>query len=193
MIGAYTAGVLGGRTSKRLLLSGIYFSARVAFLLFVAAPDLAAHACCCSARRSACCGCRPSRSRPGLVALMFGTRHVGMLFGFVFLCHQVGAFVGVWLGGAVYEATGAYDAMWWLSIALEPRRGRSCTCRSTSGAPRAGAGAGMSLWRDLAVGARGHRARRRGRLLAGRAHRGLRAPGRHGRDAPARLPAPLTP
>jgi predicted MFS family arabinose efflux permease len=49
---------------------------------------------------------------------MFGTRHAGMLFGFVFLSHQVGAFVGVWLGGAVYEATGAYDAMWWISIAL---------------------------------------------------------------------------
>ena len=46
------------------------------------------------------------------------TRHAGMLFGFVFLSHQVGAFVGVWLGGAIYEATGAYDAMWWFSIAL---------------------------------------------------------------------------
>ena len=54
----------------------------------------------------------------GLVALMFGTRHAGMLFGFVFLSHQVGAFAGVWLGGAIYEATGAYDAMWWISIAL---------------------------------------------------------------------------
>ena len=43
----------------------------------------------------------------GLVALMFGTRHVGMLFGVVFLSHQVGAFIGVWLGGAVYERTGA--------------------------------------------------------------------------------------
>jgi predicted MFS family arabinose efflux permease len=54
----------------------------------------------------------------GLVAVMFGTRHVGMLFGFVFLSHQIGAFLGVWLGGVVYEATGAYDLMWWLSIAL---------------------------------------------------------------------------
>ena len=54
----------------------------------------------------------------GLVAVMFGTRHVGMLFGFVFLSHQVGAFVGVWLGGAVYEAAGTYDPMWWISIAL---------------------------------------------------------------------------
>ena len=54
----------------------------------------------------------------GLVAVMFGTRHVGMLFGVVFLSHQVGAFFGAWLGGIVYEATGAYDLMWWLSIVL---------------------------------------------------------------------------
>ena len=54
----------------------------------------------------------------GLVALMFGTRHVGMLFGVVFFSHQVGAFIGVWLGGVVYERTGAYDAMWVLCIAL---------------------------------------------------------------------------
>ena len=54
----------------------------------------------------------------GLVALMFGTRHVGMLFGVVFLSHQVGAFLGAWLGGAVYGATGAYDLMWWLCIML---------------------------------------------------------------------------
>jgi len=54
----------------------------------------------------------------GLIAVMFGTRHVGMLFGFVFLSHQIGAFVGVWLGGAVYERTGAYDLMWVLSIVL---------------------------------------------------------------------------
>jgi predicted MFS family arabinose efflux permease len=49
---------------------------------------------------------------------MFGTRHVGMLFGFVFLSHQVGAFIGAWLGGVVYESTGGYDLMWWLSILL---------------------------------------------------------------------------
>jgi predicted MFS family arabinose efflux permease len=54
----------------------------------------------------------------GLIAVMFGTRDLGLLFGIVFLSHQVGAFVGVWLGGAVYDATGAYDVMWWLSIVL---------------------------------------------------------------------------
>ncbi len=54
----------------------------------------------------------------GLVALMFGTRHVGMLFGVVFLSHQVGAFIGALLGGAVYDRTGGYDVMWVLCILL---------------------------------------------------------------------------
>lgn len=53
-----------------------------------------------------------------LVATFFGTRHMGTLFGFVFLSHQVGAFIGVWLGGAIESATGSYDAMWWASVAL---------------------------------------------------------------------------
>ena len=54
----------------------------------------------------------------GLVALMFGTRHIGMLFGVVFLSHQIGAFLGALLGGTVYERTGSYDTMWVLCILL---------------------------------------------------------------------------
>jgi predicted MFS family arabinose efflux permease len=53
-----------------------------------------------------------------LVALFFGTRHMGTLFGFVFLSHQIGAFLGVWLGGAIYTRTGSYEMMWWASVAL---------------------------------------------------------------------------
>ena len=52
----------------------------------------------------------------GLVAIMFGTRWLSMLAGFAFLSHQIGGFLGVWLGGVVYEATGSYDLVWWLSI-----------------------------------------------------------------------------
>jgi MFS family permease len=117
VIGAYTAGVLGGRMSKRLLLSGIYFSRAVAFLLFIVLPTSTLSVLVFGAMLGLLwLSTVPLTS--GLVALMFGTRHAGMLFGFVFLSHQVGAFAGVWLGGAVYEATGAYDAMWWISIAL---------------------------------------------------------------------------
>jgi MFS family permease len=117
VIGAYTAGVLGGRMSKRLLLSGIYFSRGIAFALFVLLPTSTFTVLLFGAALGLLwLSTVPLTS--GLVALMFGTRHAGMLFGFVFLSHQVGAFVGVWLGGAVYEATGAYDLMWWLSVAL---------------------------------------------------------------------------
>ena len=54
----------------------------------------------------------------GLVAVMFGSRYMATLFGFVFFSHQVGSFLGVWLGGVVYDRTGSYDIIWWISIAL---------------------------------------------------------------------------
>ena len=49
---------------------------------------------------------------------MFGTRYLGMLYGFAFLSHQVGAFFGVWMGGILYERTGSYDVVWWASVVL---------------------------------------------------------------------------
>jgi predicted MFS family arabinose efflux permease len=54
----------------------------------------------------------------GLVAQMFGVRYMATLFGFVFFSHQVGAAIGVWLGGFLYERTGSYDVVWWLGAAL---------------------------------------------------------------------------
>lgn len=117
VIGAYSAGVLGGHRSKRLLLSAIYLSRAVVFALFLVVPTTPFVVLAFAAAMGLLwLSTVPLTS--GLVAVMFGTRHVGMLFGFVFLSHQIGAFVGVWLGGAVYEATGAYEAMWWLSIGL---------------------------------------------------------------------------
>ena len=54
----------------------------------------------------------------GLVAQIFGPRFMTMLFGIVFFSHQVGSFIGVWLGGYLYDTTGSYAAIWWLSVAL---------------------------------------------------------------------------
>jgi predicted MFS family arabinose efflux permease len=117
VIGAYSAGVLGGFQSKRLLLSGIYAGRAVLFALFVVVPKSPAVVLVFAAFMGLLwLSTVPPTS--GLVAVMFGTRHVGMLFGFVFLSHQVGAFIGAWLGGVVYESTGGYDLMWWLSILL---------------------------------------------------------------------------
>jgi predicted MFS family arabinose efflux permease len=54
----------------------------------------------------------------GLVAVMFGTRWMATLFGFAFFSHQVGGFLGVWLGGVMFERTGSYNTVWWLSVML---------------------------------------------------------------------------
>ena len=117
VIGAYSAGILGGTYPKRLLLSGIYLGRAIAFALFFLVPQSPLTVLVFAAAIGLLwLSTVPLTS--GLVALMFGTRHVGMLFGVVFFSHQVGAFVGVWLGGVVYERTGAYDAMWVLCIAL---------------------------------------------------------------------------
>jgi MFS family permease len=117
VIGAYGAGVLGGVYSRRLLLSAIYASRGAAFALFVLLPPTPATVLLFAAAIGLLwLSTVPLTS--GLIAVMFGTRHLGLLFGVVFLSHQIGAFVGVWLGGAVYDATGAYDLMWWASIAL---------------------------------------------------------------------------
>jgi predicted MFS family arabinose efflux permease len=53
-----------------------------------------------------------------LIAQIFGVSHLSMLSGFVFLSHQVGSFLGVWLGGLIYDRTGSYDQVWYLTIAL---------------------------------------------------------------------------
>jgi predicted MFS family arabinose efflux permease len=117
VIGAYSAGILGGTYPKRLLLSAIYLGRGVAFALFVLVPASTATVLVFAAAIGLLwLSTVPLTS--GLVALMFGTRHVGMLFGVVFLSHQVGAFIGALLGGAVYDRTGSYDLMWVLCILL---------------------------------------------------------------------------
>jgi MFS family permease len=117
VLGAYMSGVLGGMYSRRLLLSGIYASRAAAFALFVLLPASPLTVLVFAALIGLL-WLSTVAPTSGLIALMFGTRHLGVLFGIVFLSHQVGAFLGVWLGGLVYDATGAYDLMWWLSIAL---------------------------------------------------------------------------
>jgi predicted MFS family arabinose efflux permease len=117
VVGAYSAGILGGTYPKRLLLSGIYLGRGFAFALFLLLP-VTPFLVLVFAAIIGLLWLSTVPLTSGLVALMFGTRHVGMLFGVVFLSHQVGAFVGALLGGAVYSRTGSYDVMWVLCIAL---------------------------------------------------------------------------
>lgn len=122
VIGAYSAGILAGRVPKRYLLSAIYVSRGVVFAIFLFFPVTPLMVIITSALLGLLwLSTVPPTS--GLVALMFGTKHVGMLFGMVFLSHQVGAFIGTLLGGAIFERTGSYDLMWILCIALSVAAG----------------------------------------------------------------------
>ncbi|MEQ8356548.1 MAG: MFS transporter [Kiloniellaceae bacterium] len=117
IVGAYTAGVLGGRFSKKYLLSGLYFARAVAIALFILLPTSNASVLLFAAAIGLLwLSTVPLTS--GLVAQFFGTRHMAMLFGIVFFSHQLGAFLGVWLGGYFFDVTGSYDLVWWGSVAL---------------------------------------------------------------------------
>ncbi len=117
VIGSYTAGVLGGRLSKKYCLSALYTARAALILLFILLPLSAATALIFSAIMGLLwLSTVPLTS--GLVAQIFGPRYMATLFGFVFLSHQVGSFLGIWLGGFLYDRYGSYDLIWWLSIAL---------------------------------------------------------------------------
>ena len=117
VIGSYAAGVLGGRLSKKYCLSFLYAARAVLILAFIALPLSAASALVFSALMGLLwLSTVPLTS--GLVAQIFGPRYMATLFGIVFLSHQVGSFLGIWLGGYLYDVYGSYDLIWWLSIAL---------------------------------------------------------------------------
>jgi MFS family permease len=115
--GSLSSGWLTSRISKRWLLAWIYFARSVvitAFILLPASPTS-------SILFGLAIGLLWLSTVPptsALVMLMFGTRYMAMLYGFVFFSHQVGGFLGVWLGGVLYESFGNYDLVWWLSVAL---------------------------------------------------------------------------
>jgi MFS family permease len=117
IIGSLSAGYLGGRLPKQMLLATIYFSRAVAFGLFMLFPVTEATAYVFSAAM----GLLWLSTVPltaGLVSLFFGARYMGMLYGIAFLSHQIGSFTGVWLGGFVFDHTGSYAIVWYLGIIL---------------------------------------------------------------------------
>ncbi|MCA1941173.1 MAG: MFS transporter [Caenispirillum bisanense] len=117
VIGAYSAGLLAGRYSKKYLLSIIYATRAVVIALFVLMPISTASVLVFSAAIGLLwLSTVPPTS--GLVAHIFGPRYMATLFGIVFFGHQIGAFLGVWMGGVLYDATGSYDIVWWSGVAL---------------------------------------------------------------------------
>ncbi|MBD8612391.1 MFS transporter [Pseudomonas putida] len=117
IFGTYTAGWLGGRFSKPRLLTALYLLRAVVIVLFLWFPVTTFSACLFGMAM----GLLWLSTVPltnGTVATLFGVRNLSMLGGIVFLFHQLGAFLGGWLGGLVYDHTGSYDLVWQLSIAL---------------------------------------------------------------------------
>jgi MFS family permease len=117
IVGSITAGWLGDRMPKRYLLSIIYTLRSIAVIAFISLPMSNASAIIFGAVMGLLwLSTVPPTS--ALVALMFGTRWMATLFGFAFFSHQVGGFLGVWLGGVLFTATGSYNVVWWLSVVL---------------------------------------------------------------------------
>jgi MFS family permease len=117
VFGTYIAGWLGGRMSKPRLLTGLYLLRAVVIVLFLWAPQTQTTAYLFGISM----GLLWLSTVPltnGTVATLFGVRNLSMLGGIVFLFHQLGAFLGGWLGGVVYDHTGNYDLIWHVSIAL---------------------------------------------------------------------------
>lgn len=117
VFGTYAAGSLGQRLARRKILAAIYLGRAIAIALFLLAPLSPASVYVFSA----VIGFLWLSTVPptnAIIAGIFGVSHLSMLSGFVFLSHQVGSFLGVWLGGFLYDRTGSYDVVWWLSIAL---------------------------------------------------------------------------
>ncbi len=115
--GCLVAGVAGQRWSKRYGLSIIYFLRAVLIVALLLAPMTQTTIYLFAA----CMGLIWLATVPltsGIVAQVFGTRYMATLFGIVFFSHQAGSFIGVWLGGRLFDATGSYDVIWWISAVL---------------------------------------------------------------------------
>ena len=117
VLGTYVAGTLGQRMPKRYILAFIYLARAAAITVFLIAPlsPLSVYIF------SAVMGTLWLSTIPptnATIAQIFGVQHLSMLGGFVFFSHQIGSFLGVWLGGYLYDATGSYDIVWYIAIAL---------------------------------------------------------------------------
>jgi len=115
--GTLYAGWLGKRYPKKYLLFGIYVGRTIAAAVFIMLPITPASVLVFSAvMGSLWLATVPLTS--GLVAHIYGIRYMGTLYGFVFLSHQIGGFLGVWLGGRLYDLNGGYDIVWWIGVGV---------------------------------------------------------------------------
>jgi len=117
IIGSLASGVLGQRYSKPKLLSWIYIARSIVFTAFLLIPPSPTTLVVFSIIIGILWLSTVAPTN-ALVAVILGTRYLGLLGGIVFFSHQLGSFLGVWMGGVLYDATGSYDVVWWLGVAL---------------------------------------------------------------------------
>ena len=117
VFGTYLAGSLGQRFPKHYILSVIYILRSVTIIGFLSAPLTPTSVYIFSAVMGVLWLSTVPPTNAAL-AQIFGVQHMSMLSGFVFLSHQIGSFLGVWLGGKLYDASGSYDVVWYLCIGL---------------------------------------------------------------------------
>jgi MFS family permease len=117
IVGTYGAGMLGQRLPKKNILAFIYLARAAAIALFLLAP-LSPASVYVFASVMGLLWLSTVPVTNATVAQIFGVAHLSMLSGFVFFSHQIGSFLGVWLGGYLYDKTGSYDVVWYVAIAL---------------------------------------------------------------------------
>jgi len=117
IIGSLASGVLGQRYPKPILLAWIYIARSVLVTAFLLIPASPATVVVFSIIMGLLWLSTVAPTN-ALVAVMFGTRYLGLLGGLVFFSHQIGSFLGVWMGGYLYDVYGSYDGVWWLGVAL---------------------------------------------------------------------------
>jgi predicted MFS family arabinose efflux permease len=117
IIGTYATGWLGAKIPKRYILSFIYFGRAAVIAIFVFAP-LSPASVYVFAMALGLLWLSTVPPTNGIVAQIFGVRYLAMLSGFTFFSHQIGSFLGAWLGGKLDDTTGSYDVVWYLAIAL---------------------------------------------------------------------------
>jgi MFS family permease len=115
IVGSVASGWLGDRMPKRYLLSFIYFVRAAAIFAFISFP-VTPFSCIAFGATMGLMWLSTVPPTNGIIAVIFGTRWLATLGGFAFFSHQVGGFLGVWLGGIVFDRTGSYDPVWWLAI-----------------------------------------------------------------------------
>ena len=117
IVGSIASGIIGQHYSKPIFLALIYIGRSIVVTIFLLTPPSPLTVIVFSVVMGLLWLSTVAPTN-ALVAIMFGTRYLGMLGGFVFLSHQIGSFLGVWLGGVLYDRTGSYDVVWWIGVAL---------------------------------------------------------------------------